>query len=475
MNNKLELGQDEMRRLGYEVIDMIVDHFETLPDKPVLNTATPAELKKHLDHVLPENPATIEAVMGIVREHILGNISHGDHPRFFAFVPGPSNFVGAMADAMVAGLNVCSSNWLEASGPAEIERMTIKWLTDLCGFADAAGGTFVSGGSMANLTAIAVARQVNIGFPDPKALVYYADQTHISVFRGLRVLGFAAEQLRQIPTDANYKMDTAALENQISEDEQNGFRPFCVIANAGTTNTGAIDPLRIISTICQNKGMWLHVDGAYGAGSILSDRGRKLLDGLELANSITIDPHKWLFQPIESGCLLVRDRNWLRDTFNVSPEYLSDVDANDNEINYYQHGVQLTRQTRALKLWMSLNVFGAQAFRAAIEQGFKNAEYVEAKIGSMKNWEVVTAATLGIITFRFSPNGLAQSEANDLNQSIADQLSQSKEAFIGTTVLKGVKALRMCPINPRTSEDDLDRTLLMLEQLGRDADLLPEN
>ena len=475
MNKKLTLTPDEMRKLGYEVIDMIIDHFETLSEKPVLNIASPDDLKEHLDRALPEHPTAFEAVLSIIRNHVLGNISHGDHPRFFAFVPGPSNFVGAMADAMAAGFDICSSNWLEASGPAEIERITIRWLADLCGFPEEAGGTFVSGGSMANLTAVAVARQVNIGYPDPKALVYYADQAHISVFRGLRVLGFAPEQLRQIPTDDNFRMDTTALNSQIREDNRDGFRSFCVIANAGTTNTGAVDPLRDISAICESNGMWLHVDGAYGAGSVISDRGRKQLDGLELAHSITIDPHKWLFQPIESGCVLVRDRNWLRHTFDVTPEYLSDVDAGDDEINYYQHGVQLTRQTRALKLWMSLKVFGAEAFRAAIEQGFSNAEYVESKIGTMKDWEVITPATLGIVTFRISPKGLTQSETNTFNQLIADRLSESRVAFIGTTVLKGLKVLRMCPINPRTDQEDLDRTMAKLEELGETVTGLPLN
>ncbi len=465
MNKELVIPPEAMRKLGYEVIDMIIEHFETLSEKPVLNVSTPDELREHLDRALPEHPAELSTVMSIVREQILGNTSHGDHPRFFAFVPGPSNFVGAMADALAAGFNICASNWLEASGPAEIERITIKWLTELCGLPEEAGGTFVSGGSMANLTAIAVARQVNVGYPDPKITIYYTDQTHISIFRGLRVLGFALEQLRQIPTDNNFRLDTNALDDQICQDERDGFRPFCVIANAGTTNTGAVDPLRLIAAICKSRDMWLHVDAAYGGGSVISERGRKQLDGLELANSITIDPHKWLFQPVESGCVLVRDRNCLRHTFDVSPEYLSDVDAGNEEINFYEHGIQLTRQTRALKLWMSLQVFGAQTFRAAVEQGFCNAEYVESKISVMKNWEVTTPATLGVVTFRFTPAGKTRSETDELNQLIADRLSQSKVAFIGTTTLKGVKTLRMCTINPRTDQEDLNRTLSKLGEL----------
>ena len=456
-----------MRNFGYEVVDTITNHFETLADKSVLNVASPVELRNQLDHALPEQPTDIGTVMVLVRNHILGNMSHGDHPRFFAFIPGPSNFVGAMADAMTAGFNVCASNWLEASGPAEIERITIKWLTDRCGFADEAGGTFVSGGSMANLTAVAVARQVKLGRPDPKALVYYADQAHMSIFRGLRVLGFAPEQFRKIRTDSNFKMDVSMLGTQIRDDKKAGLRPFCVIANAGTTNTGAVDPIRAISAICDAKDIWLHIDGAYGGGSILSERGRKQLDGLELANSITIDPHKWLFQPIESGCLLVRDRQWLRQTFDDSPEYLKDVDATEEEINYYQHGIQLTRQTRALKLWMSLQTFGAEAFRAAIDQGFSNAEYIEQRISKAKDWEIITPATLGIVTFRFAPKGLTETEINELNQIISDQLSESRIAFIGTTILKGAKALRMCPINPRTEKSDLDRTIDKLEALAQ--------
>ena len=215
---------------------------------------------------------------------------------------------------------------------------------------------------MANLTAIAVAREIKLGNPDPEAIVYYSDQTHISVERGLKVLGFSQEQMRRISTDDSFRIDTVDLIEKITADRKRDLRPFCLIANVGTTNTGAVDPIEELFGICSVNDMWLHLDAAYGGAVMLAQNGKSLLGDLSLAHSITIDPHKWLFQPIECGCLLVKDRSWLRAAFNASPEYLGDVDEGIGEINYYQEGIQLTRQSRVLKLWMSLQVFGAVSY-----------------------------------------------------------------------------------------------------------------
>ncbi len=467
MTEYLTLTPGDMRRFGYRVIDLIVDHLESLPSSPALKIATPETLQAALARTLPEAPSDMLEVLEQVREHVVGNISACEHPRFFAFVPGPSNFVGVMADAIAAGFNICASNWTESSGAAELERLTVSWLAQLCGMPGGAGGTFLSGGSMANLSAIAVAREILLGEPDSSAQVYCSDQAHMSVARGLKVLGFARDQLRLVPTDEDYRLDVAALTQMIAEDAACGKRPFCIVANGGTTNTGSVDPLRELAALCDEQGLWLHVDGAYGAGSILSERGRAELDGIGLAHSITLDPHKWLFQPIECGCLLVRDQRWLRQTFDQSPEYLSDVDAAYGEINIYQRGIQLTRGTRALKLWMSLQVFGAAAFRDAIDVGFANAEYVQAKVGQMADWEIVSPARMGIVSFRYVPSNVTGEALNELNQAITDELTAAREIFIATTVLRGVKALRMCPINPRTTQCDLDETLAAVDAIAR--------
>ncbi len=468
LNTDLTLTSSEMKWLGGEIFSLVIDHFEKLHGKAVLNIAAVDELRNTLLRDMPSEGRGLSEVVSQIRTILLGNLSHGDHPRFFAFVPGPSNFVGAMADALVAGFNVCASNWLEASSFAELERITIEWLTGVMGYSKSAGGHFVSGGSMANLTAIAVAREIKLGNPDPEAIVYYSDQTHISVERGLKVLGFSQEQMRRISTDDLFRIDTVDLIEKITADRKRDLRPFCLIANVGTTNTGAVDPIEELFGICSENDMWLHLDAAYGGAAMLAQNGKSLLGDLSLAHSITIDPHKWLFQPIECGCLLVKDRSWLRTAFDASPEYLGDVDEGVGEINYYQEGIQLTRQSRALKLWMSLQVFGVDAFRSAIEQGIANAKYVEKKFSKLEFWEIISPATLGIVVFRYNPPGINAEELGALNQRIADKLTQSGIAFVGTTLLNELRVLRMCTINPRTTGEDFDQTIGALDTLAKE-------
>ena len=467
LNTDLTLTSSEMKWLGDEILSLVIDHFEKLHGKEVLNIAAVDELRDALLRDMPREGRGLSEVVSQIRTILLGNLSHGDHPRFFAFVPGPSNFVGAMADALVSGFNVCASNWLEASSFAELERITIEWLTGVMGYTKSAGGHFVSGGSMANLTAIAVAREIKLGNPDPEAIVYYSDQTHISVERGLKVLGFSQEQMRRISTDDSFRIDTVDLIEKITADRKRDLRPFCLIANVGTTNTGAVDPIEELFGICSVNDMWLHLDAAYGGAAMLAQNGKSLLGDLSLAHSITIDPHKWLFQPIECGCLLVKDRSWLRAAFNASPEYLGDVDEGIGEINYYQEGIQLTRQSRALKLWMSLQVFGVSAFRSAIEKGIANAKYVEKRLSKLESWEIISPATLGIVVFRYNPQGINVEELGALNQRIADKLTQSGIAFVGTTLLNESRVLRMCTINPRTTDEDFDQTIGALDTFAK--------
>src|SRR5262245_43391619 len=239
----LSLSRDEMREVGYRVVDMIVEHHATLRDQRVSTMRSREELDAALAAGMPAGPTPPSEVLGAVQRDILSAISHVDHPRFFAFVPGPGSFVGAMADALASGFNVFAGHWLAASGPGAVELQTIDLLRRACGFPEGAGGLFVSGGSMANLSALATARAVKLGGPDPKAVIYLSDQAHSSVAKGLRVLGFATSQVRAVAVDEKLRMDTRALHSAIVEDQQAGRRPFCIVASAGTTNTGAVDPL----------------------------------------------------------------------------------------------------------------------------------------------------------------------------------------------------------------------------------------
>ncbi|HSR31374.1 MAG TPA: aminotransferase class V-fold PLP-dependent enzyme, partial [Anaerolineae bacterium] len=392
---RLELSREEMRTLGYRVIDMLVEHSCQLSQKPVTRKASRQELERLLREPLPGNGVDSDRVLKRLQVDVFDKIMHLDHPRFFAFVPSPSNFVSVMADALASGFNVFAGTWLEGSGPAQIELVTVDWLRQACGLPESAGGLFVSGGSMANLTALAVAMHTRLDGRSERAVVYCSDQTHSSIDRGLRILGFKDDQLRKIPTDTSFRLDLGELSSAISTDRSLGLAPFCVVANAGTTNTGAVDPLPELASFCRVEDLWLHVDGAYGASAVLCERGRQLLEGLDQADSLALDPHKWLFQPYEIGCVLVRDCRWLKHAFQILPEYLIDTSGQDSEVNFSDYGIQLTRGFRALKLWMSLQVFGLSAFAAALNRGFELAELAESVVDQLPGWEVVTPAQMG--------------------------------------------------------------------------------
>jgi aromatic-L-amino-acid/L-tryptophan decarboxylase len=461
MNPRLDFSPERMREIGYRVVDRLVEHLSTLPSQPVGAKGDPAALRAGLSEPAPEHGMEFEMVLEQLERDVLRNTMHVNHPRFFAYVPGPSNFVSVMADALISGYNVFAGTWISGSGPAAVELAVIEWLRTACGFPEGAGGLFVSGGTMANLTALAVARHVALGDRMDGATVYFSDQAHSSLEKALRVLGVPSENVRKIACDAEYRLPVRELERAIQRDRAAGKRPFCVIASAGTTNTGAIDPLRELSRLCKDQGLWLHVDGAYGAAAVICDRGRELLAGLELADSLSLDPHKWLFQPFEIGCVLVRDVVQLRDTFLILPEYLKDTHQYSAEFNFTDHGLQLTRGFRALKLWMSIKVFGMAAFRAAVERGFALAEFTEARLRKMPGWEIVTPAQMGIVCFRYA----GADDAAHLR--LVQTFLRDGFALITSTVLLGRTVLRTCTINPRTTEADIEETLNRLDSLAR--------
>jgi aromatic-L-amino-acid decarboxylase len=459
MNDRLELSPREMRALGYRVVDMVVDHLSTISTKPVGAKGQPAPLRAVLSEPPPELPVMADEMFARLEHDVLNNMLNILHPRFFAFVPGPSNFVSAAADFLAAGYNVFNGSWLGGSGAAALELTVIDWLRQLCGFPEGAGGLFVSGGSIANLTALLAARRAILSDRIEGAVAYYSEQAHSSVGKALRAIGLKQEQLRCIASDAQYRLPLSALGEQVSRDRAVGLKPFCVIANAGATSTGAVDPLRAIAQYCRAQGLWMHTDGAYGAAAVISERGQRSLDGLELSDSISLDPHKWLFQTIECGCVLVRDAALLKSAFSASAAYLVEIHRHAAEVNPCDYGMQLTRSFRALKVWMSIQHFGLAAFRAAVDRGFELAELAERKLRTMPEWEVVTPAQMGIVTFR------RRGAPADYYETLHDAMLADGFAFLSTTVLGGETVLRMCTINPRTSDADVTDTLEWLARL----------
>ena len=465
----LEMTEHEMRSYGHAIVDAIAAHHANQHKKNPVALATREDMDSIFKEAVPEQPMGAEKVLDKVLQHVIPSVNILSHPKFFSFVPGPSNYVSAMADAIATGFNVFSGGWSAAPAAAEIEIVTIGWLLDMFGFpAKRGGGIFTSGGSMANLTALVTARNIKCGEDFSKAVIYLSDQAHSSNIKAIRVIGFRKEQIRIIPTDMEFKLGINKLKNAINKDRLEGLEPFCLIASAGTTNTGTVDPLTELAAICKKEKLWYHIDGAYGGAAILGKNGKKLLKGIDRADSLTVDPHKWFFQPYEMGCLLVRNHKWLSGTFTEKPEYLRDVEGNASEINFFDHGIQLTRRFRALKFYMSIKTFGLKAFREAIQYNIDLTEEIENLLRKSPVWQVISPATLAIINFRYNPidKNLDEKELDKLNGHISKKVVDSKKAMLVTTILNGMVVLRMCLINPRTTLEDVREIILLCESFA---------
>lgn len=466
-NPTLSLSRKQMQTFGQAALEMMIDHHDHLADRAVCSASDPKMLETWLREAPPQQSSDPLDVLAELQANALTNTMHITHPRYLAFVPGPSNFASAIGDMIASAYNIFAGAWLGPSGIASIEIKAIGWLKQLFGYGKNSGGLFVSGGSMANLTAIAVARHVKLRGNITNATIYFSDQTHSSVRKDLAILGFQPYQARMVPSDNVGRINLSALLEQLDSDRARGMTPFCVVANAGTTNTGAIDPLERLGSFCQREGLWLHVDAAFGGGAILSPDKRYLLAGIELADSITIDPHKWMFQPYEIGCLLVREERHLSDTFRVQAEYLEIFDHGETsteQINYCDYGVQLTREFRALKFWMSLKVFGLENFAAAVDRGFMLAEHAQKTLTSdPKFWRIATSAQLCTLTF--APRALDSmhpEKAEAILIQTVREIMTSGKAMIAPTRLGGKMVLRLCTINPRTRRKDVAYAISLL-------------
>ncbi|MCB2113025.1 MAG: aminotransferase class I/II-fold pyridoxal phosphate-dependent enzyme [Parvularculaceae bacterium] len=459
----LTLSPDEMRRAGYAVIDRLVEHYATLNEQsPWGDGEIPAP--NPFDAPPPREGVAFETLLARLDKEFFPYNLRVNHPRFYSFIPGPSNFIGVLADTLAAGFNIFGGTWIGGSGTAQMERASIKWVRDAVGFPEDSFGLFTSGGSAANVIALAAARHSRLKGPLENARIYMSSETHSSVERGLRILGFKSHQCRKIKVDENLRIDVLSLTDAICEDRAKGFDPIAVVANAGTTNTGAVDPLHQLADICRRENVWMHIDGAYGAGAVFSKRGRAMLDGVERADSVSFDAHKWLFQPFEIGGVLVRDGETLHSAFNIDASYLRDTKKLFGRgVNFGEHGIQLTRASRALKFWLTFQAFGADEIERAINNGLDMAEAAETMIRSLPHWRVISPASLGALAFRAAPSGWSDEAADRLNSEIAARSRADGKDMIVTTEFKGRVALRICPINPRLTKSDMQGTIERLD------------
>ena len=447
------LGMDPalMRRLGRRVVDLVVDHVEQRAAGPTMRTGTAADLQAALGGPVPEEPGDPDEALTTLAEVALSAMQHGDHPRYFARIPSPASYAAILGDWLATGHNAIATSWAGGSGPATVELVVIEWVRQLLGMPAGTQGVLLSGGSLANLTAFAAARAVH-----GPGVAYLSDQAHASLTRDLATLGFPPEHVRVLPSDEDFRLPVRSLAAAVAEDRRAGRQPLLAVTSAGTTNTGAVDPLPDIADLCEREGLWFHVDGAYGAPAALCAAGRPLLVGMDRADSLVVDPHKWLFQPYDLGCLLVRRPGALEAAFAIDPEYLRDVRATHGEVDFRDRSLELTRRARAMKLWLTFRIHGAAQVRDAVARGIDLAEAAEAMLHADPRWEVVTPAQLGIVTFALKGSDAADHVAR------AAALAASGHAAVTSTTLRGRSVLRLCTINPTTTEADLRTTLAAL-------------
>ncbi len=467
MGDPLGVDPVAMRALGYRTVDMLVERLAAAGEPP-LRRATPAQMRERLGGPPPDAPQDFEAILARLERDVLPFTSRAAHPGFLAFIPFSGTWPGALGDFIASACNIYAGSWMESAGPSQLELEVLGWFKDWIGYPPEAGGVLVSGGSSANLTALACARESLAGAMSADLVGYVADQAHSSVGRVARVLGFRPDQLRVLPADAAFRMDPRALAAAMDADLRAGRRPLFVAATAGTTNTGAIDPLPELARLCRERGVWLHVDAAYGGFAALTERGRSALRGIDEADSVTLDPHKWLYQPYECGCLLVRDDHRLRSAFQIAPDYLQDAEVGHEEVNFSDRGIQLTRSARAIKVWVSLQYFGIAAFRAAIDRTLDLATGVHERVERSPVLESMAPPSLGIVCFRRRFPDVGEEESDRRNAALAAGLERSGLGLVSSTRLRGRYAIRVCVLNHTTDAATLEQVMDFLEHADPD-------
>lgn len=464
----------DVQILSHRVIDDAVAYLSDVRDRPVWREM-PADVREFFATPLPRSPASLATVYGEVSRTVMSYPMGNIHPRFWAWYMGSSNFTGALGDflAAVQGSNLGGGN--HAAGL--MDGQVVNWCKQMLGFPASAGGTLVSGGSMANIIGLTVARNTKAGIDVrehgvgtiEKPLRFYgSDQIHSCHRKAMEALGLGNRALRRIATDASLRIDIAALRAAIAEDRAAGFKPACVIGNAGTVNTGAIDDLRTLAKLAHEEDLWFHVDGCIGALIAIAPRNAHRVAGIEWADSVALDPHKWLHAPFEVGCALVRDAVAHRKTFAVTPEYLESMPRGLASGEWlHDYGLQTTRGFRALKVWMALKEHGVDKFGRLIDQNIAQAAHLAGLIEAEPLLQLVAPPTINIVCFRYQP-GLAGEALKALNTEIMLRLQEQGIAALSDTTVHGEHCLRVAINNHRTRREDLDLLVRETVRLGRE-------
>jgi glutamate/tyrosine decarboxylase-like PLP-dependent enzyme len=465
---------DELRALGHTMIDDMITYLQTVRERPVWRPM-PEQVQQTFQTPIPTDGSPAEQVYKDFKETVLAYPMGNIHPRFWGWVMGNGTPIGVLADMLAAAVNPNMGGGDHAGN--RVEMQVIDWCKQMLGYPAQASGLLVSGGSMANLVGLAVARNVKSGFDvrleglsaSPAPLTTYGSvEMHSSIQKGVELMGLGSRSLRKIDVNRNFRIDTAALRRTIEADIQAGMKPICLVGNAGTVNTGAIDPLDELADIAAQYGMWYHVDGAFGALAYLSPDLRPELAAITRADSLAFDLHKWVYVPFEAGCILVRDEPAHRRTFSLTPDYLQHADRGvaAGSMWFSDYGVQLTRGLRALKVWMTIKNSGIDKIGRVIRQNVEQARYLAHLIEQSPNLELLAPVSLNIVCFRYTAPGLDAAQLNALNSELLIRLQESGVAVPSGTNINGEYALRCAITNHRTRREDLHILLDKVIELG---------
>jgi len=462
---------DELRRIGYRTVDIIVEHLTRLREQPVFRPFPRDLAAGYLDADPPEEGLTADVILDKFEKEIAPYPFGNGHPRFFGWVNPPPSVIGIFADALAAAMNPSCAGGNHAA--IYVEREVIGWFRRILGFPAEAMGLLVSGGSMAALTALAVARHTKCPFDvrsrglqsvASRLVVYRSGETHGCHQKAIELLGIGSDNLRTVDHDSSLRLVPAALDAAIRKDVEAGLTPLAVVANAGTVNTGAIDPIDEIAVVCRRHDVWLHVDGAYGAPAVLSERYKSQLSGLEQADSIALDPHKWLYVPVEAGLVLVRNGAAMRAAFSLVPPYLrtdGDIEGVAGPPWFSEYGFQQTRGFRALKVWMAVQYHGLAGHRKAIERDIDHARALAEALRAASDFQLFEPQGLSIVCFRYLPRAerVTPEALDTINQLLLTRLQLSGRVFLSSTTIDGRFWLRACFVNPLASDDDVGAIL----------------
>ena len=475
--SSLDVNDDALQEISARVAKLVAGYIATISEHPVRAENYAGKTTEAIDTELSAEGVPLEQLLAECRT-ILDLSRHNGHPRFFGYVASPSTPIGAYGDLIASALNANITCWRSGPAGTEVERIVVRWLGSLIGYDDQANGLLTSGGSMANMIALLIAsrRHANVsrtGFwnSGPPMTVYASEEVHMSIAKAADILGIGRDQVRTIACDERQRMRTDALRKRIEADLSEGLRPFCVVGSAGTVNTGVVDPLAEIASVANEFGLWFHVDGAYGAPGVLDERKKNLFAGMERADSVSLDPHKWLYVPVDAGCLLFRDAAAARAAFSTEDaDYIQTLGYADEEaFAFWDYGVELSRRFRALKVWMTLQYYGTRRLAQAISEDISLAIYLGELVAKADDFELLAPVELSICCFRYVPQkGMSEQELNELNERVMGLVQKGGRAYVSNATVNGRFALRACITNFRTTKADIEETVDAIREAGRE-------